>query len=63
MKTWMLAFVIGISTALLGCATKEIPEGSFQQVRLADDHRSTDTASAPSWTGAITVNADQVFGE
>ena len=63
MKTWMLVFVIGISTAPLGCVTKTIPEGSFQQVRLAGDHRSTDTASAPSRTGAITVNADQIFGE
>lgn len=53
MKTRMLVVVIGIGTALLGCATKDIPEGPPQHVRLAD--------AAPGWNGALTVNADQIF--
>ena len=29
MKTWMIVFVIGIVTAVLGCATKEVQDGAI----------------------------------
>jgi hypothetical protein len=61
MTTRILVFVIGSATALLGCATKQVPEEPFQHVRLAD-YRSTAGVSAHGLDGAITVNPDQVFG-
>ena len=61
MKTRILVFVIASVVACLGCATKQVPEESFQHVRVAD-HQSTDSATAPGGNGAITVTPDQVFG-
>ena len=61
MKTRILVFVIGSAVAFLGCATKQVPEESFQHVRLAD-YQSTHGAIASGESGAITVNPDQVFG-
>ena len=55
-KTPLIVFVIGIVTAILGCATKEVAGGQSLHVRLA-------SYSAPvgMWYGAITVNPQQVF--
>ena len=36
MKTWLIVFVIGIITAILGCATKEVADGQSLHVRVAD---------------------------
>jgi hypothetical protein len=49
-------FVIGIVTAILGCATKEVADGQSLPVRVA-------SYSAPVgvWYGAITVNPEQMF--
>jgi hypothetical protein len=49
MKTRLIVFVIGIVTAILGCATKEVADGQSLHLRVA------------SWSGAITVNPEQVF--
>ncbi len=35
MKTRLIVFVIGIVTAILGCATKEVEDGQSLHVRLA----------------------------
>ena len=55
MKTRLIVFVIGIVTAILGCATKEVADGQSLHVRVA-------SYSAPVgvWY-AITVNPEQVF--
>jgi hypothetical protein len=63
MKTWMIVFVIGIVTAVLGCVTKEV------QKEVQDDqlHVRVASYSAPSsaqdsgWYGAITVSPEQIF--
>jgi len=57
MKTRLIVFVIGIVTAILGCATKEVADQSLH-VRVA-------SYSAPLgvWYGAITVNPEQVFAD
>ena len=56
MKTRLIVFVIGIVTAILGCATKEVEDGQSLHVRVA-------SYSAPVgvWYGAIIVNPEQVF--
>jgi len=56
MKTGLIVFVIGIVTAILGCATKEGEDGQSLHVRLASY-----SAPASAWYGAITVNPEQVF--
>jgi len=56
MQTRLLVFVIGIVTAILGCATQEVEDGQSLHVRVASD-----SAPASVWYGAITVNPDQVF--
>jgi hypothetical protein len=61
MKTRILVFVIGGTVALLGCATKQVPDESIQHARVAS-YRSTDSATASGESGAITVDPDQVFG-
>jgi hypothetical protein len=61
MRTRVLVFVIGSAAVLLGCATKQVPEESFQNVRLAD-YQPTDSATVSGGNGAITVSPDQVFG-
>jgi hypothetical protein len=61
MKTRVLVFVIASVVACLGCATKQVPEASFQHVRVAD-YQSTSSAAASGGNGAITVDPDQVFG-
>ena len=67
MKTRVLVFVIGSTVALLGCATKQVPDESVQHARVATyrataSYRSTDSATASGGSGAITVEPDQVFG-
>lgn len=56
MKTRMIVLVIGMVTAFLGCATKEVQDDQLWHVRVAN-------YSAPGrvWYGAITVNPEQVF--
>ena len=56
MKTRLIVFMIGISTAVLGWPTKEVEDGQFLPVRVASDR-----APASVWYGAITVNPGQVF--
>ncbi len=56
MKTRMIVFVIGIATAFLGCATKEVQDDQFSHVRVASY-----SCPARGWNGAITVNPEQVF--
>jgi hypothetical protein len=56
MKTGLIVFVIGIVTAVLGCATNEVSDGQPLHVRLASY-----SAPASVWYGAITVNPEQVF--
>jgi hypothetical protein len=61
MKTRMIAFVIGIAAAVLGCATTEVRD----QFSLARGASYFSPASAPDsdwyYSGAITVNPGQVF--
>lgn len=58
----IILLVIGIATAVLGCATKEVRDDQFSRARGAS---YTSPASAPDsgWyhPGAITVNLGQVF--
>jgi hypothetical protein len=56
MKTRLIVFMIGIVTAILGCATKEVADGQSLHVRVASY-----SAPASVWYGAITVNPEQVF--
>jgi hypothetical protein len=56
LKTRLIVFVIGIVTAILGCATKEVEDGQSLQVRVA----SYDAPASVGY-GAITVNPEQVF--
>ena len=56
MKTRLIVIVIGIVTAILGYATREVEDGQFLHVRVASD-----SAPASMWYRAITVNPDQVF--
>ena len=56
MKTRLIVFVIGIVTAILGCATKEVADGQSLHVRVASY-----SAPASVWSGAITANPEQVF--
>ena len=60
MKARMIVFVIGIASAVLGCATNEGRDDQFSRARGA---RYSAPASAPDsgWYGAITVNPRQVF--
>jgi hypothetical protein len=56
MSTRMIVFVIGIVTAVLGCATRQVQDDQSLHGRVAS-YRSP----ASSWYGAITVNPEQVF--
>jgi len=58
----MIVFVIGIATAVLGCATKEVRDDQFSRAREAS-YSSPATAPDSGWyyPGAITVNPGQVF--
>jgi len=56
MKPRMIVFAIGVVTAFLGCATKEVQDDQFLHVRVASY-----SAPATVWYGAITVNPEQVF--
>jgi hypothetical protein len=56
MKTRLI--VIGIVTAILGYATREVEDGQFLHVRVASD-----SAPASMWYRAITVNPEQVFDD
>jgi hypothetical protein len=60
MKTWLVVFVIGIATAVLGCATQELHDDHPLHVRVAS-YGSPPTAQDSRWYGAITVNPEQVF--
>jgi hypothetical protein len=58
MKTRLSVIVIGIVTAILGYATREVEDGQFLHIRVASD-----SAPASMWYGAITVNPEQVFDD
>jgi hypothetical protein len=62
MKARMIVFVIGIATAVLGCATNEVQDDQFSRARGAS---YSSPASAPDsgwyYRGAITVHPGQVF--
>ena len=59
MKAQMIVFVIGIATAVLGCATNDV------QFSRTSGPSFTSPASAPDsgryYPGAITVTPGQVF--
>ena len=61
MKTRIIAFVLGIAAAVLGCATTEVRD----QFSLARGASYISPASTPDsggyYSGAITVNPRQVF--
>jgi hypothetical protein len=61
-KTRMIVFVIGVATAVLGCATNEGRDDQFSRARGASYSAPT-SASNSGWyyPGAITVNPGQVF--
>lgn len=62
MKARMSVVVIGIATAVLGCATKEVRDEQFSRAPGAS---YGSPAGAPDsggyYPGAITVNPGQVF--
>jgi hypothetical protein len=60
MNTRMIVFVIGIVTAVLGCATRQVLDDQSSHGRVAS-YRSPASAQMSSWYGAITVNPEQVF--
>jgi hypothetical protein len=62
MKARMIVFVIGIATAVLGCATKGVRDDQFSRAR-GTSYSSPATAPDSGWyyPGAITVNPGQVF--
>jgi hypothetical protein len=62
MKARMIVFVIGIATALLGCATNEGRDDQFSRARGAS-YSAPASALDSGWyySGAITVNPGQVF--
>ena len=60
MKARMIVFVIGIATAVLGCATKELRDDHVLHVRVAS-YSSSSSAQDSGWYGAITVNPEQIF--
>jgi hypothetical protein len=64
MKTQLIVFVIGIATAVLGCATHEGRDDQFSRARGAS-YSAPASASNSGWyyPGAITVNPEQVFEE
>jgi hypothetical protein len=57
-----IVFVIGIATAVLGCATKEVRDDQFSRARGAS-YNSPASAPDSGWyhPGAITVKPGQVF--
>jgi hypothetical protein len=58
----IIGLVIGIATAVLGCATKEVRDDQFWRARGAS-YSSPASAPDSGWyhPGAITVNPRQVF--
>ena len=62
MKARMNVFVIGIATAVLGCATTEGRDDQFSRARGAS-YSAPASASNSGWyyPGAITVAPGQVF--
>ena len=60
MKARMIVVVIGIATAVLGCATKEARDEQFSRARGAS-YSSPASAPDSGYPGAITVNRGQVF--
>jgi hypothetical protein len=58
----IVVLVIGISTVVFGCATKEVRDDQFSRARGAS-YDSPASAPDPGWyhPGAITVNPGQVF--
>jgi hypothetical protein len=60
MQTRVIVLAMGITTAVLGCATKEVRDSQFAYLRVAPQ-TSPASAQNPGWNGAITVNPEQVF--
>ena len=58
----IIVLVIGIATAVLGCATTEVRDDQFWRARGAG-YNSPASAPDSGWyhPGAITVNPGQVF--
>jgi hypothetical protein len=58
----LIVLVIGIATAVLGCATKEVRDDQFSRAQGAS-YSSPARAPDSGWyhPGAITVNPGQVF--
>ena len=62
MKARMMVFVIGIATAVLGCAANEVREDPFSRARGASYSSPASTSDSGGYhPGAITVNPGQVF--
>jgi hypothetical protein len=62
MKARTIVFVIGIATAVLGCATNEVRDDPFSRVRGASYSSPASTSDSGGYhPGAITVNPGQVF--
>jgi len=59
MKTRMIVFVIGLVTAVLGCATKAVQDDQFH-LRAAS-YSAPSSAEDSGWYGAITVSPEQIF--
>jgi hypothetical protein len=59
MKTRMIVFVIGIVTAVLGCATNEVQDDQLP-VRVAS-YSAPSSAQDSGGYGAITVSPEQIF--
>ena len=62
MKARMIVFVVGVATAVLGCATNDGRDDQFSRARGAG-YTAPACASNSGWyyPGAITVNPGQVF--
>jgi hypothetical protein len=62
MKARMIVFVIGIASAVLGCATNEGRDDQFSRARGPSySARASASNSGGYYPGAITVNPGQVF--
>jgi uncharacterized protein YceK len=61
MKARMIVLVIGIATALLGCATNEVRDDPSSRARGAYSSPASTSDSGGYHPGAITVNPGQVF--
>jgi hypothetical protein len=61
MWTRVIVLTMGITTAVLGCATKEVRDSQLAYLRVTP---RTPPASVqnPGWNGAITVNPERVLG-